>query len=418
MDNNFMTITRKQLYDEIWEISLSRVAKKYDLHYAKFINSCKEYNIPTPTPSYWTKKKMGLDIKADIVSLPAFDKEEIALVLKGREKYISNEIDEKEKVIIDVEILDFLKKEEQDKLAKVIYELDKNKHRNMHKTISNYKNKRKEERREERQRNQYNPYYNIHDYVETGYFVNVSKFEKERFMKILSSIYYAIEELGGKVNDDFSIKIGNELVNIEIEELKTKVDHELTKEEAQKLLEYEDSKKHNRYAYSPNIRKYDYIYNGKFKITFESGNYIKETDKVKLETRIGDIIIKIYQKHEQLRLVRLEREEREKKEQEERKREQDHRNIIKEEAIKLIKLVNEAEDYRVASEIRKYTEAMELKGNSSEETKEWIEWANKKADWYDPTVSMNDEVFGVRDHGSSVESKNKELNRYASYYSW
>ncbi len=57
-------------------------------------------------------------------------------------------------------------------------------------------------------------------------------------MKILSAIYFAIEKLGGKVNNDFSLQIREEHVTIEIEELQDKVMHELTKEAAKKLLEY------------------------------------------------------------------------------------------------------------------------------------------------------------------------------------
>ena len=38
-DFNMVLINRKQLYDEIWKISVAGVAKKYNLHYAKLIKS-------------------------------------------------------------------------------------------------------------------------------------------------------------------------------------------------------------------------------------------------------------------------------------------------------------------------------------------------------------------------------------------
>ena len=75
-------------------------------------------------------------------------------------------------------------------------------------------------------------------------------------------------------------------VTIEIEELQDKVTHELTKEEAKKLLEYEESQKRHTYGYKPNIRKYDYVYNGKLKITCGNRKYIRETDKIKLKDNI------------------------------------------------------------------------------------------------------------------------------------
>ena len=418
MESNIFIITREELYKEIWEISLTGVATKYDLNYSKLASACKKYNIPYPTSAYWTKKKMGLDTKDDVIPLPESDEKEIRLELKKNKPLFKENDTKEDDVIQEFNYLNFLDENERSKVATVISELDVNKHKKLHKTILDYKNKLKDDRREERQRNYYNPYYNIHDYTETGYFANVSKNEKDRCMKILSTIYYAIEELGGKINSDFSMQIRGERLNIEIEELKDKVNHELTKEEAKKLLEYEDEKKRYSYAYKPQIRKYDYVHNGKLKITFESREYIKETDKVKLEDKLGDIIVKLYEKSERIRVERVAREEEAKRREEERKREVEYKNRRKEEAIKTIELVNKAEDYRIACEIRNYIKAVELKGELDEDMKKWIEWANKKADWFDPIVDSSDELLGRREHGVSSKDKNDELNGYATYYGW
>ena len=418
MTNNVFIITREELYKEIWEISLTGVAKKYDLNYSKLVSACKEHNIPYPTSAYWTKKKMGLDIKYDVMPLPESHEKEIRLELKNSKPLLKKNDNEEENDIQEFNYLNFLDENERSKVATVISELDINKHKRLHKTILDYKNKVKDERKEERQRNYYNPYYNIHNYTETGYFANVSKNEIDRCLKVVSTIYYAIEELGGKINSDFSMQIRGERLNIEIEELKDKVNHELTKEEAKKLLEYEDEKKRYSYAYKPQIRKYDYIHNGKLKITFENREYIKETDKVKLEDKLGDIIVKLYEKSERIRVARVAREEEAKRREEERKREVELKNRRKEEAIKTIDLVNKSEDYRIACEIRNYIKAVELKEELDEDTKQWIKWANKKADWFDPIIDANDELLGKREHGVSSKDKNDELNGYATYYGW
>ena len=39
------------------------------------------------------------------------------------------------------------------------------------------------------------------------------------------------------------------------------------------------------------------------------------------------------------------------------------------------------------------------------ETPEWIEWASRKADWYDPTKDVEDEYLGKREHGKNKEEK-------------
>lgn len=41
-------------YDEIWEISVAGVAKKYDIPYAQLMKQVKEAAIPIPPSGYWT----------------------------------------------------------------------------------------------------------------------------------------------------------------------------------------------------------------------------------------------------------------------------------------------------------------------------------------------------------------------------
>lgn len=52
MDSLSMKFERNRLYDEIWEISLTGVAKKYGLNYTKLVQVCKENDIPYPSSSY------------------------------------------------------------------------------------------------------------------------------------------------------------------------------------------------------------------------------------------------------------------------------------------------------------------------------------------------------------------------------
>ncbi len=418
MDSLSMKFERNRLYDEIWEISLTGVAKKYGLNYTKLVQVCKENDIPYPSSSYWTKKNMRLDFSNDIIELPKSEVKEVEIPLKVSGVLIDSKVSDKDKFVTEFNLLSFLSDEEKRKVAEVIYDLNIDNYKKNHKIITEYKNKKKEERREERKANYLNPYYNIHNYVEKGYFENISKFEKDRCMKVLSAIYYAIEELGGEVNKDFSLTIRDEHVELEIEELKDQVKHELTKEEAKQLLEYEDRKKVFTYASKPNIRKYDYVHNGKLKITCGNRKYIRETDKVKLEDKLGDIIIKLYEQSEEVKVERLAREERERKYQEEEERKEKIRNAKKNEAQKVKELLNLAEDYRIAYEIRNYINAISSQDNLSNEMKDWIKWASKKADWFDPIIDKEDEILGKREHQESLENKNNKLDRYGSYYGW
>ena len=42
MDSLSVKFERKKLYDEIWEISLTGVSKKYGLNYTKLVQACKK----------------------------------------------------------------------------------------------------------------------------------------------------------------------------------------------------------------------------------------------------------------------------------------------------------------------------------------------------------------------------------------
>ena len=418
MDSLSLKFERKKLYDEIWDISLTGVSKKYGLNYTKLVQACKENNIPYPSSAYWTKKNMGLDFSSEIVELPEAEENEIEIPLKNTGVLIGKKISDKDKFIQEFNFLNFLEDDEKKKVTKVISELSVDKYKRNHKVIIEYKNRKKEERREERKANYFNPYYNIHDYVEKGYFSKISKLQKDRCMKILNAIYFAIEELGGKVNNDFSLQIREENITVEIEELQDKVAHELTKEEAKKLLEYEESQKRHIFGYKTNIKKYDYIYNGKLKIIFGNRKYIRENDKIRLEDKLGDIIIKLYEQSEETKKERLEREEFLIKQREEEERKEKIRNAKKEEAQKVKSLINCAEDYKIASEIRNYISDVSKKENLTDEEKEWINWAIKKANWIDPTIDEEDELLGKREHTESMENKNNKLDKYGSYYYW
>ena len=48
-----------------------------------------------------------------------------------------------------------------------------------------------------------------------------------------------------------------------------------------------------------------------------------------------------------------------------------------------------------------------------DETTAWIDWAMKKADWFDPIVARDDELFGERKHEKSLEEKAlKKIGHY------
>lgn len=287
---------------------------------------------------------MGKDVSGEIVTLPPSDNESVELFLaevkvkkkkavvlnkpieisNSQEldddteedlKKVSTFMEEKVKEIwsegitslvfetteensIDDAVLSFLDNAEKKRVLQVASELSIREKKRLHQQLIKYRSSVTEWKRKEKEiRDQrgYNPSYNKVD-NEPVFFNEISAESQRRDFLILDALFCAIEELGGNVNADLSMRVMTDIVRIRIAEGQDKIKHELTKQEARELVEYNDQIKRNKWAPKPQIRKYDYIYNGKLRIIFGNGEYIRDSEKEKLEDRLGDILLRLYEK--------------------------------------------------------------------------------------------------------------------------
>ncbi len=435
-------LTRKQLYDDIWELSVAGVAKKYNLHYATLLEVCKIAEIPYPSSGYWVKRNCGKDVSAEVVSLTG-DKNAMVELLAGNsgvkriKKFVMEEIEDDKRINEEMTVpleknvsvqnavaiypvregLEFLEHDEKQRVLQLANTLVINDHTHLHTVLVQYKKKIENYSKQikaTQKLNYYNRRYNEPVVEEPQFFKEVSENGTKRFMGILDVVFKAVEKMGGSVNDDLSMVIRNEIVRIRVAESKDKVKHEITKQEAQELIKYQDEVKRYSWASKPRIRQYDHIYNGRMRIIFGEKSYIRDSEKEKLEERLGDIFVALYEKSEENRIERERREEEQRRRDEEARRQEEIRKR-KEREIRLTEaLANKAEDYRIALDIRAYIDAM-IKNNKRKASAEWIEWAKQKADWFDPTIAREDEYLGKRDHGKKKEDKDLEKNNVRSW---
>ena len=135
----------------------------------------------------------------------------------------------------DSRVLSFLNEEERLKVLNAANSLVISNKKKLHEQLIKYKNSIidwKQKEKEAQSRHYYNSRYNKPD-NEPTFFNEMSNDIKPR----------AIEKLGGKINEDLSIKIKNDTVRFRLCEGQTKVKHELTKQEAVELVEYNDKLK-------------------------------------------------------------------------------------------------------------------------------------------------------------------------------
>ncbi len=251
---------------------------------------------------------------------------------------------------------------------------------------------------------------------EPPFWDSVTQDSLPRMHRFLNPLFKAVEQLGGKVNNDLSMMIRNEQVFLNITEDRDKTPHVLTKDELKQIEKYEHDKKKHYFAYEPKFRKYDYIPNGKFRIGAYGKRYIRDTESSGVEERIGEILIVLYLQSEDAKIEREKREEEQRKAEEERRQRELQRQKYNDEVDKLQALANEVHDYETACRIRAYIAAVETRQHMDAETIEWITWAKAKADWFDPTISGPDPVFGKRNHSS--DQNDKIPTKKSSFYYW
>lgn len=445
---NTISLNRKLLYDEIWKHSATGVAKKYNLHYAKLITSLKEANIPYPSSGHWTRLGCGKDVSNEVIDLPESNIESVSLYLAGfsvsrKEKKGESEFEEtqikmdnerenvirygvKEDALFDDEefpdtLLSFLDKEERIRVIDVLKEIKVKQRTNFHKKIVAYRESINTWKQWEKDQNNrgYNRYYSNGYKAEPPLFINeVSAEGLSRVMQLLDALFKAVEKLAGEINSDLSMKVRMDTVRVKFAEGQDKKEHELTKQEAKALLEYKDAQKYGKYASKPQIRKYDYFYNGKLRIIFDNGKYIRDNNQDKLEDKLDEILVQLYENSEEHRIDRERHEEAHRLYLEEKRREEEKKERLEKEQINTQSLVNKARDYQVACEIRNYISALFSKDELNEEEKEWISWAEKKADWYDPIIAREDEYLGKRRHSLPEDEKELIKKGRNSFYNW
>ena len=419
-DQDVLKISREQLYNEIWELSVSKVAKKYNISYAKLKQACIDANIPTPSNSYWTNLQMGNPVTK--VPLPLSD---IKVVILQKSKSVSS------KILIPIEetssnqnfeeifinSLLFLKLEEKSSVLDALSSLGINKEDKLHPRIIQHDRKIKSWKQthplDPNASRKRDAYYRPPE-GEPFLYRDVSELSLTRVYKILNALFKCVESLGGSVNEDLTLTIRNEIVRYKITETEEKVPHVLTKEEQKAMEQYERDRLTRTYAYKPNIRKWDYVFNGKLRFSVLENKHYRDGESILIEQRLPEMLIDMYEESENVRIDREAREAAARKAEEERKAKERRQEIYNEEVERVIALENEAEDYALACKIRAYVSAVEAQKNFDENTQRWVEWAKEKADWYDPLIAKEDELLGRRDHKSDKEQK--QLKKRHSYF--
>ncbi|NLB56773.1 MAG: hypothetical protein GX811_13610, partial [Lentisphaerae bacterium] len=392
---------RKVLYKEVWAAPITEVAKKYGVSDVTIHKVCKSLEIPTPPAGYWAKVRAGKPVT--VIPLPNSGKTDQKRGIRTGVTY------QKE---VEKETLAFLSEEDRSIILAVAAQIilpDGN--AKMHsqiithrKTIAEWKKRNKENEKTGWNRRNGEPAPFLADALSDDTLL--------RACRIIDALIKAMEPLGCSLTNDLGFVVNGEAVRIAFSEAQDKNIHTPTKEENLQLLKYEEERKRNSWASKPQIRKYDYVYNGHISLLVHSQKSFRDCKSYVVEERLGDIMIEMYEASESIKNDRKACEDAERRHQEEECRKEEKRKRYNIEVDRTLALTNLAEDYDTACKIRHYIAIVEASGTPDEKAAEWIEWAKGKADWYDPTVAREDEFLGQRNHEEDAEKKKPKHKGY------
>ncbi|WP_367341837.1 hypothetical protein [Limosilactobacillus sp.] len=411
-------LLRSAVYNSIWSSSVKASAEKYGVDYTELLNVCHQSDIPIPGPKYHLALVSGQDVTKLRAKLPTSankfilvkDKNVIATRQHDKQILDPNEIKRQFEFLNDPI-----------KVQKISNALDKaiqRKNWPITPEVKAYKISVKQWKNAEHSRNQY--HYN-YEQTQSPKFVNeLSKRGMQRACRLLNRLVNVLKWAGAKVGTDLSVKIDQDEITYEIKEDQDQVPHQIIKQEQKELSKYEEEREKYDWVTRPQIRKYDHPYNGHLRIRFVvSGKYkrfVKDTSNAPLEEQLPEIIMAFYRTYIETKNERekLEAEERARKEEEHRRELCHHQ--IDEEKKRVVALINEVKDYRLANDMRDYIDAIE----DTDIDPAKISWMRSIANWIDPLISGDDQYLEKRVHGDSDEKKAEYLGednlKHSSFY--
>lgn len=374
-------LTRKELYDLVWENPMSKLAKKYSLSDNGLRKVCKKLDIPLPKNGYWQKIQYNKKVSKE--KLPVNNTVENSITLKFR--------DNSETIINGVENeLNQLTKEIKNELKETI--IFPEKLTKPLQLISDAKNDLKTQ--------EPSYYHNIKGLLNTSVDIlniTVAPQNVKRALLFMDIFIKAIQKRGHNVITKGGTKVVIDSVQLSIG-LRERLKRTIIKGTHWDSTELNPS----------NILS--------FRLDAYPTSEWTDTNTSKLENKIPNIIAKLELQAVIEKRRAIEREIWHTEYERQRKIEEDFKARKEQEIIKTKKLFSDAEKFEKATIYRNFivaTEQNAIKENSlTEELKEWIKWANEKADWFDPFTNRKDELLNDNDREEFHKPKQNNGNYY------
>lgn len=368
--NNVVKLTRTELYDKVWTTPLTTLSKEFYLSDNGLRKICIKFDIPLPPMGYWQKLQYGK--KVIKTPLPKQENEQEIKIYVDQNKNDPNPINLLKQIATEkIKNNSALILKVSERLSKPDEIVSKVQDNLSKKKVNNYAN--------------------IKGTIHTdGGLPNivVSPKNVSRSLRILDNLIKNFKTLGYRVSVD---------------------------SEGLRFTAYQDKitlciREKSNIKDTTNERGWksrDLIANGKLvvKIVQYGTTEFADTDKLLVEDQIEKILIKVETEFQRMaenrRVWKIESEKRE----ELRKIEEAKQKLKDEELTKFIYFYNDAHRWKKFMILKEYFE--HLKSTNTTD-KEWLDWAEKKLDWYNPAKNTEDNLMEDVDKNSlEIKKKNR-----------
>ncbi|MEO7283499.1 hypothetical protein [Gelidibacter sp.] len=362
-------LTRIELYNLVWSKPVSKILEDYALSLTAFKNVCKENDIPLPLNGHWSKLKHNVQV--EIIKLPNPSNN----CLVSMDHYLSEKSDTPQarlykltKQLLKETSLDFCVADRLSKPDALIVEAKIG--------LEDFQKKR------------YFRNDGIISTLENQISISVAKENIPRSLRFMDALIKLIKKRGHSIKIDSSTKIiiNNQEIEVRFREIMKRGQH-------------------------PEYSWISKIPSGILSFRIDSHNTAewRDSENRPLETRLVDILAKLELVSQDMEAYQIMLEKGWEEQRIRREIEEEIKGKREKELSDFKSLTNSSGRWHKSERLRNYLDAFEAKakekGTLVENILEWLLWARKKADWYDPFIERDDEMFKNIDRDTLLEIK-------------
>jgi hypothetical protein len=393
-----VSISREDLYEKVWSISVTKLAKSYGISDVGLAKACKRHQIPRPPVGYWAQKAVGsaperpplpvvVDPKLQTVEFapgPSRPKEPDELIL----------LQERVPTFDDQELKATYERFREAVPSIAVPDRLRGKHPLIVGTRDSLERSTKGDRYVSRNEQQF-LFSPRHDDSKNALDITVAKESFGRALRWWEALLTTLEVCSIRLKPmtesykrHTRIEAFGENFQIRMRERTKRAPHEPTPKE---LAD------HAKYPNSSHWRKWDYRPNGEFLVELlneEGWSVLRTWDDrktVKIEDRLMDLVISIFEQVDRLRTRRIAEREAAKRRAEQAERERQAELRRKEEQQCVDALLQEVNDWETSQRIRRYLRSIrrlmaqrQQMIESGSELDTFLVWAEQVASRFDP----------------------------------